>query len=176
MTQLLLRDNGLMDSPRTLSVTMVDALWPMMKVALLRNRESDGLLSVYERLALVPRSFDAAMAGFAIRDARDLRAALLEVAGILKRGGLFLIVDLSKPDSSMKRKLVAFYWRAVAPLLAIVAAGGLGWKFGALSTTFRRLPTQSNLLRMLEQAGFDVKVQEYRMLGGVCILLLEKKY
>jgi len=171
MTQLLLSSGNHIDFDLSI---MVDALGPMMKVATSRNEKSDGVLSVYEHLALRQGTFDAAMAGFAIRDARDLHTALSEVSRILTDGGLFLIVDLSKPDSSVKRALVGFYWRAISPVLAVFAAGRLGLKFGALSTTYRRLPRKSDFLKLIAEAGLGVRVKEYLMVDGVCVILLEK--
>lgn len=114
------------------------------------------------------------MAGFAIRDARDLSLALREIHSALKIGGFFLIVDLCKPDTAIKRGLIAVYWRLIAPLIALFASGWLGLKFAALFTTYRKLPKNAELESLLTDSGFEIREREYRMLGGACILLLKK--
>ena len=153
---------------------MVDALLPMMRVALQKNKSSEGLIAVYENLPFKDASVGAAMAGFAIRDARNLNAALHEVSRILIRSGYFLIVDLSKPDSDLKRGLVGIYWRAFAPMIAFFAAGRLGLQFAALSKTFKKLPTNSKFLELAKGAGLDLASSKYHVLSGASVILLKK--
>ena len=167
MTQML-QLNGSSNS------VLADALMPMMRVAKNRNAESEGIVSVYEYLPFREGSFDAAMAGFAVRDARNLSMALLEIHSILKKNGFFLIVDLCKPDSAVKQGLIGIYWKLIAPLIALFASGRLGLKFTALFTTYRRLPKNSELLKLVAAYGFEIEKTEYRMLDGACILLLKK--
>lgn len=159
-----------------LPTVMVDALAPMMKVAGKRNSGSQGLLAVFENLPFRKGSIDGSMAGFAIRDARNLPRALSEISSVLKDGGHFLIVDLSKPDSRLKSGLNASYWRLFAPLLATIAAGRLGLKFGALSKTYSRLPKDSVFRRLALEAGFELAESKYYMRGGVTALLLRKSF
>lgn len=155
-------------------ITLVDPIEKMMKVASARTKR-DGLLAVYEFLPFRGKALDAAMAGFSLRDARNLSVALGEVHRLLKDKGKFLIVDLSKPDSPMKRMLISLYWRALAPLIAFTVAGRLGLKFGALSKTFDRLPTTSEFFRISGEKGFDVTKSEFTMMGGASVILLTKK-
>lgn len=162
------------ERPGSGTVTLVDPIEKMMKIASDRTKQ-DGLLAVYEFLPFRGGALDGAMAGFSLRDARDLSLALTEINRLLKRDAKFLIVDLSKPDSAVKRMLISFYWRALAPLIAFIVAGRLGLKFGALSKTFNRLPTTSEFLRISREAGFEASKSEFSMLGGACIIILTKK-
>ena len=43
-----------------------------------------------------------------------------------------MIVDLGKPDESIIRAGVSFYLRCILPILALIAGGRLGLKFGTL--------------------------------------------
>ncbi len=162
-------------APANDSITLVDPLMRMINVAHTRVRE-DGLLGVYESLPFRRDIIDAAMAGFAIRDARNLAAALKQINMLLKVNGKFLIVDLSKPDSALRGGLVSIYWKIFAPLIALLSSGKLGLKFGALSKTYKRLPKISEFLRLAEDEGFEVTKSEFSMLGGACILLLTKRF
>jgi demethylmenaquinone methyltransferase/2-methoxy-6-polyprenyl-1,4-benzoquinol methylase len=164
-------------SQRALSIatsTMLDALPSMMKVAKRRNPDSEGLLAVYEGIPLRDCSADCAIAGFAIRDSQNLSHALTEVKRVLKVGGYFLIVDLSKPDSSIKRKIVSFYWHFFAPFVAFIAAGPAGLRFGALYTTFKKLPLQSQFVALAERVGYETIVVRKAMADGVCIVLFRR--
>jgi demethylmenaquinone methyltransferase / 2-methoxy-6-polyprenyl-1,4-benzoquinol methylase len=156
-------------------VTLVDALPSMLKVARQRVGQ-EGVLGVYEALPFRTAVVDAAMSGFAIRDAKDLKAALDQINRILKPNGKFLIVDLAKPDSSLRSGLISIYWRIFAPLIAFFSVGKLGWKFAALSKTYRRLPKISELIHLAEVGGFEITRSEFSMLGGASVLLLSKRF
>ncbi|MHB8566551.1 MAG: class I SAM-dependent methyltransferase [Nitrososphaerales archaeon] len=174
MSELLSDLSSSPNTPKPTFSTMLDALRPMMKLAKSRNSSSEGVLGVYENIPIRNESLDVAIAGFAIRDARNLNLALSEVARILVNKGLFLIVDLNKPESRSKQFLIGFYWKVLAPLIAFAATGRLGLKFAALSTTFRRLPTSKEFIDILERLGFTKVETRFSMLGGVCILLFER--
>ena len=153
---------------------MIDALMPMMRIGSKRNADSEGLLAVFENLPFKTGTFRAAMVGFAIRDARNLDLALSQISEAIQGGGFFLIVDLSKPDSRLKRGIVGFYWRVIAPLIAFFSVGRLGLKFAALSTTYQRLPKNSEFITLAQNAGFELVTSRFFMLGGASILLLRK--
>lgn len=155
------------------SIVLLDPISKMARLAKSMTH-NDPVIAVFEHLPFKVESFEAATAGFAIRDACDLKAALVEINGILKQGGKFLVVDLAKPDSRIKSGLLMLYWRLHAPLIAFLSSGRLGLKFGALAKTFRRLPRISEFLSLIRSSGFKVARTEFYMMGGSCILLLEK--
>jgi demethylmenaquinone methyltransferase/2-methoxy-6-polyprenyl-1,4-benzoquinol methylase len=169
MTQLFAELSGSSDE-----VLLVDPILAMMRVARSRTR-AQGLLAVYENLPFRGNSVDAAMAGFSLRDARDLHGALDELHHSLTSGGLFLIVDLSKPDSKVKNALISVYWKVLAPFLAFVASGRAGLKFAALSRTYKRLPKTADYMKLFRDRGFSVVHSEFFMGGGASIILLRKK-
>ncbi len=155
-------------------VVMVDPIHEMMRVALSKTHE-DGLLAVYESLPFREGRIDAAMAAFSLRDARELLRALIEINKLLRIDGRFLIVDLTKPDSKAKSWFISIYWALIAPAIAFLASGRLGLKFGALSKTYKRLPTISEFFRITREAGFEVSKKEFSMMGGAAIIILRKK-
>jgi demethylmenaquinone methyltransferase/2-methoxy-6-polyprenyl-1,4-benzoquinol methylase len=173
----ILRDasSELADSLGQQDLLLVDAMYSMVKLARERNPGLDGLVAVYENLPLRGAEFDAALAGFAIRDARDLRVSMKEISNVLRNEGKFLIVDLSKPDSMSKRLLLGFYWRAIAPIIAVFASGRKGLHFGALATTFHHLPANKSYDRILSDSGFHILEKKVSMLGGVNVILVQKE-
>lgn len=155
------------------SITMLDPIAKMAQVAKLRTG-GDPVIAMFERLPFREGSFEAATAGFSIRDARDLNEAIIEVSKVLKQGGKFLVVDLAKPDSKLRSGAIMFYWDIFAPTIAFISSGRLGLKFGALARTFRRLPRITEFITLLKDAGFNVLKMEQYLIGGSCIILLEK--
>lgn len=155
------------------SIILVDPITRMARSAKSRTG-LDGVISVFESLAFREDSFEAAMAGFSIRDARDLSTAFAEISRVLKAEGKLLIVDLSKPSSRAKSALIYTYWRAIAPAIAVVTAGKLGLKFRILARTFQKLPRSARFLQIANENGFEVLASQYSMMGGACVLLLAK--
>lgn len=170
MTRLL-REKASIDR---IEILLVDPLSKMMHLASFKTKE-DGLLAVYEYLPFRPGTVDACMAGFSLRDARNLFEALQRIYGLLKTGGKFLIVDLSKPDSETRRSFISIYWKIVAPVIAFISSGRLGLKFGALSKTYHRLPTISQFLKLAGAVGYSVQKSEFSLMGGACVILLSKE-
>ena len=154
------------------SITLLDPISKMARVSKSRTG-NDPVVAVFEYLPFRKESFDAATAGFSIRDAKDLKLAFAEVRRILKQKGKFLIVDLAKPDSSLKSGLILLYWEIFAPLIAFLSSGRLGLKFGALARTFRRLPRITEFTNLIRESRFSIMRIERYMMGGSCILLLE---
>ena len=155
------------------SIILVDPITSMARSAKSRTG-LDGVISVFESLAFREDSFEAAMAGFSIRDSRNLSTAFAEIGRVLKAEGRLLIVDLSKPTSRAKSALIYTYWRAIAPVIAVVTAGKLGLKFGILARTFQKLPRSPQFLQIASENGFKVLASQYSMMGGACVLLLAK--
>jgi demethylmenaquinone methyltransferase / 2-methoxy-6-polyprenyl-1,4-benzoquinol methylase len=151
-----------------------DALMPMMMASRRNTPRAERILGVYENIPLRNGVFDGAMAGFAIRDAINLTLALDEIWNSLKPGGYFVIVDLSKPDSELKKFLIGVYWRTLSPLLAMIASPRLGRRFAALYTTYRRLPSATEFRRLVQKSSFDIVSERYLMLGGSAVILLRK--
>lgn len=155
------------------SIVLLDPIPSMSRLA--RSRTGcEAIISVFEFLPFRERSFDAATAGFSIRDAKDLQKALEEINAVLKKGGRFLIVDLAKPNSRLKSSVIWCYWKLLAPLIALLSSGRPGLKFGALAKTFERLPRISRFLSLINDCGFDVARAEFHLMGGSCALLLVK--
>jgi demethylmenaquinone methyltransferase / 2-methoxy-6-polyprenyl-1,4-benzoquinol methylase len=168
MSQLLGSDEQFAEN-----IVLADPLLAMLRVA--RSRiKSDAVMCVYEKLPFRFCSFDAAMAGFSLRDAKNLVEALGQVRSVLQEGGAFLIVDLSKPDSHFGRFLISLYWRIFAPIIAFLAAGSLGLLFRDLYRTFKRLPKKSELFDLFRRTGFVVAESKFRMLGGACVIILKQ--
>ena len=155
------------------NILLADPISKMMRVAISKTKR-EGLLATFETLPIRQGTFDAAMAGFSLRDAQSLSKAMEEIHRLLKPDGKFLVVDLSKPDSKLRSLLISWYWRAIAPIIAFVASGRVGLKFGALWKTYKRLPKNSEMLALMQNAGFRVSNADFSMLGGACVILLTK--
>ncbi len=123
---------------------------------------------LFENIPFKQGAFGSIITGFAIRDSKDMKKALIEIARVATLKGRFLTVDLGKPDSDFSRWRVAFFWRIVVPLIALVYLGRKGMLYRSLYRTYRRHPKNEELKDYLQTLYSDVELR-VKALGAVAI-------
>jgi demethylmenaquinone methyltransferase / 2-methoxy-6-polyprenyl-1,4-benzoquinol methylase len=125
--------------------------------------------AVFEHLPFRDGAFDSVVAGFSLRDSRDLMAALLEVRRSLVDGGGFAFCDLGKSDSFAKAVVLGLYMFAVAPAVGAITGGRAGLAFGSLFDTYV-LTLKNGTLSKLLGAYFTRVDLRTRNLGGSIVV------
>lgn len=119
-----------------------------------------------ESIPLPDASVDFVSMGYALRHIGDLEVAFREFHRVLKPGGKFCILEITKPESRGAQFLLKTYMRAIVPLLAKLVARGkntpLIWRYYWDSIEACAPPT--SVLATLKAAGF-VNVTHHRELG-----------
>jgi demethylmenaquinone methyltransferase/2-methoxy-6-polyprenyl-1,4-benzoquinol methylase len=111
-------------------------------------------------------SFDAVTVGFGIRNVLELDAGLRELARVLRPGGRFGCLEITRPRGVL-RPFFRLWFDGVVPLLGRVLPGGAAYTY--LPASVRRFPGPTDLAAAMEQAGFrDVR---YRLLAGGIVAL-----
>ena len=153
-----------------ISVTLYDPLVPMLKNTEKHfERSPDMANGVFEHIPFRENEFDAVLCGYSLRDAINLRIAISEIHRVLKKDGRFVIVDLGKPDAPFIRAGVSFYLRCILPILALIAGGRLGLKFGTLYGTFKRWPQNKKLEELLLEKFSRVEFEKDLMGGAIMV-------
>jgi demethylmenaquinone methyltransferase/2-methoxy-6-polyprenyl-1,4-benzoquinol methylase len=156
----------------TLELVLVDPLAEMLAYATLQDalRDAHMVRGVYEFLPFRARSFTGYLAGFTLRDARDRKEALIEAARVLTPDGSAVTLDLGRPDSRIKRALVAAYWKLLAPLLLYFFLGRRGRPFRDIYITLKRLPSNADIISLF--SGIFAEVRPLKlMLDGVLVIV-----
>jgi demethylmenaquinone methyltransferase/2-methoxy-6-polyprenyl-1,4-benzoquinol methylase len=130
---------------------------------------SERVRAVFEHLPFREGAFDAVVAGFSLRDARDLVSTLGQVRYVTKRGGRFAFCDLGKPDSGGRAFLIAFYLKVFVPLIGLSVAGPKGLAFGSLYDTYIVSLKNSLLVALLR--GFFSSAYLRERQGGAAIVV-----
>jgi len=156
-------------------IVLLDPLIEMLKQSKHRLGEDRCAFvrAVFEYLPFRSGVFDVSVSTFALRDAFDLTAALTELSRVVKCGGVVLILDLGKPNSTLLQAVIGAYWRILAPLLASAYIGKGGLIYRLLYHTYLKLPTNAHLKKMVERLFTHIELEE-KMMGGVIILLAVK--
>jgi demethylmenaquinone methyltransferase/2-methoxy-6-polyprenyl-1,4-benzoquinol methylase len=153
-----------------ISITLYDPLVPMLKnTSTFFEKTPDMANGVFEHIPFRDEEFDAVLCGYSLRDAINLRIAISEIHRVLKKGGRFVIVDLGKPDKLVTRLGVSFYLRFILPILALVAGGRLGLKFGTLYGTYKRWPKNKKLEKLLLERFSKVEFEKDLMGGAIMV-------
>jgi len=98
--------------------------------------------------------FDAVTISFGIRNVVDVPAALREMRRILRPGGRALILECSKPDSSLLRFGYNIYMRHVMPSIgALVSGDGAAYRY--LNRTIETFPYGEAFCALMRDAGFS---------------------
>ncbi len=153
-----------------ITITLFDPLVPMLKNTSKYFKNSPDMANgVFEHIPFRDEEFDAVLCGYSLRDAINLRIAISEIHRVLKKDGRFVIVDLGKPDELFFRIGVSFYLRCILPILAFIAGGRLGLKFGKLYGTYKRWPQNKKLEGLLLEKFSKVEFEKDLMGGAIMI-------
>ena len=140
-----------------------------------RDRVLDsGLLNVKslvadaEDLPFPDNSFDCISIAFGIRNVTNKDKALKEFHRCLKPDGRLLVLEFSKPESSLVSDLYDLYSFNVLPHLGQWIAGD-SESYEYLAESIRMHPNQDEFLKMMDEAGFT-NTEYQNMTGGIVAL------
>lgn len=100
-------------------------------------------------------SFDFITVGFGLRNVIDLAALYRESARVLRPGGYFVSLELTRPRRGLMKPLVFLYLRWLLPVLANIAKGNQE-DYLWLRRSLKTFPEASVLSEMLISVGFAV--------------------
>jgi demethylmenaquinone methyltransferase / 2-methoxy-6-polyprenyl-1,4-benzoquinol methylase len=127
----------------------------------------DAVQGTFEHLPFREGVFDAAVSGFAFRDAHDQIRALQEVRDALKPGGRFGFCDLGKPDSAAPALAVGLYLRVAPAVIGLATTGRVGLRYASLFDTYVLVLHNSDLAALLRGVFSSVSLHESQMGGSI---------
>jgi len=114
-----------------------------------------------EQMAFRSNSFNAAIAGFGMRNLTHMDRGLREVHRLLKPGGSFVCLEFSRPASAWFRRLYDLYSFRVMPFVSLILLGSRR-PFTYLPQSIRLFPGPEEFSEILAGAGF--RNVSYRLL------------
>jgi demethylmenaquinone methyltransferase/2-methoxy-6-polyprenyl-1,4-benzoquinol methylase len=120
------------------------------------------------RLPFADCAFDAAVTGFALRNVTDIPEAFVEMARVVRHGGRVACLEIAKPGHPFFRRLFAFYFYRLVPLLG-------GWITGErfaytyLPHSLTTFLTPDEIVGVMRQAGWPRVRYRRMMLGTVAV-------
>ena len=144
-------------------------LLDVSRVMLSASSMPNAVVGAFEHLPFRPGTFDAVVSGFALRDAYDLSAAIMEAKKVLQRGGRMSVCDLGRPDSAVRALAIGFYLRVAPTVIGLMTAGRQGMKYGSLFDTYILHAKNSELTAEFRRHFRSVRVHETQLGGSIVI-------
>lgn len=106
-----------------------------------------------EAIPFEDNSFDAALAGFGVRNFENLNAGLREICRVLKPGGTLLILEFSRPKNGFIRGIYFFYFTKILPFLGnLVSKDSRAYSY--LPESVKAFPDGAAFTSILNEIGF----------------------
>ncbi len=97
--------------------------------------------------------FDAAIVGFGVRNFENLEKGLSEILRVLKPGGVFFILEFSKPAKTPFKQIYNFYFKNILPAVGrMVSKDKRAYTY--LPESVNEFPDGEQFLAILAKVGF----------------------
>ncbi|GIU23942.1 bifunctional demethylmenaquinone methyltransferase/2-methoxy-6-polyprenyl-1,4-benzoquinol methylase UbiE [Shewanella schlegeliana] len=155
-------------------VTLADINDSMLKVGREKLRDKGIVGNVNyvqanaEALPFPDNHFDIITIAFGLRNVTDKDAAIASMLRVLKPGGKLLVLEFSKPQHDIMRKVYDIYSFKVLPKMgSLITQDADSYEY--LAESIRMHPDQETLKQMMENAGFE-QVNYTNMTDGIVAL------
>lgn len=117
--------------------------------------------------------FDAVSIGFGLRNLHDMRSGVREMARVLEKGGLLLILELTRPQNALLKKMHNFYLNNVVPKVGGMISGS-EYSYAYLSSSIFRFLKKDEVIELLEAENLkDITCKS--LSGGIASIFSGKK-
>ena len=155
-------------------VTLADINDSMLKVGREKLRDKgivgnvNYLQANAEALPFPDSHFDIITIAFGLRNVTDKDAAIRSMLRVLKPGGKLLILEFSKPQHEVMRKIYDLYSFKILPKMgSLITQDAESYEY--LAESIRMHPDQDTLKKMMINAGFE-QVEYTNMTDGIVAL------
>lgn len=121
-----------------------------------------------EAIPFADNTFHAATVGFGIRNVTHLKAALKEMARVVKPGGRVVCLEFSRVKAPVLSRLYDFYSFKFIPAVGEAVTGNRG-AYEYLPESIRKFPAQEEFKGMMEEAGL-YSVRYRNIFGGIAAI------
>ncbi len=153
------------------TIIALDASPEMLKVAK-RKIEKENLKNIelvegdIMHLPYPDNYFDAVLISFGLRNLEDIQKGLIEMARVLKPGGIYSSIDQGKPKNILFKPIYQFYFHKIAPILGkLIFHRGEFNSFRYLPESNKFFPTPNEIIELMKTANFR-KIEEYTYYVG----------
>lgn len=156
------------------TVTGIDISEGMLKVGqkkIEKKRLSDRIELIKadsEDLPFEDNSFDVAVVGFGVRNFENLEKGLSEIVRVLKPGGVFFILEFSKPKKTPFKQVYHIYFNRILPFIGRIISKDKN-AYDYLPESVNEFPCGDSFLTILANVGL-IKNTFYSQTFGIATI------
>jgi demethylmenaquinone methyltransferase/2-methoxy-6-polyprenyl-1,4-benzoquinol methylase len=118
-----------------------------------------------EKIPFGDNIFDVAMVAFGVRNFSDPLKGLSEMTRVVRKGGMIIVLEFSKPTAFPIKSLYNFYFKNILPFFGrLLSKDKAAYKY--LPDSVMKFPDNEEFLKLLVQAGCSETCQ-VKLTGGV---------
>jgi demethylmenaquinone methyltransferase/2-methoxy-6-polyprenyl-1,4-benzoquinol methylase len=118
-----------------------------------------------ENICFRDNSFDVAMVAFGVRNFTDPLRGLKEMTRVLRSGGLLIVLEFSKPEGFLFKRIYNFYFSKLLPFLGkVLSKDKLAYRY--LNESVMRFPDNDEFLQIMRSAGLS-DLNQLKLTAGI---------
>lgn len=126
-----------------------------------------------ENLPFKEKTFDAAVVGFGVRNFENLEIGLAEILRVLKPGGVFIVLEFSRPRHTPFKQFYNFYFSYILPFLGkLISKDKRAYNY--LPESVREFPDGNHFIAILKKVGFVNGYWHPQTFGIASIYVIQK--
>ncbi len=159
------------------SVIGVDFAENMLKIGVRKIAKNQNVITLINgdglNLPFKDNTFDIVTVAFGVRNFEDLQKGLKEINRVLKKGGIFGILEFSKPENKLLEKTFSLYFHKILPIVGnLISKSDFAYKY--LPQSVSLFPSHREFTEILKSIGF--KNIGYRLFfSGISALYFGEK-
>jgi len=118
-----------------------------------------------EKIPFANDHFDVAMVAFGVRNFADPLKGLSEMTRVIRRGGMVMVLEFSKPVKSPVRQLYNFYFLNVLPIIGRLFSKNKN-AYSYLPESVMQFPYNEQFIELMVKAGLS-SVSQKKLTWGV---------
>lgn len=126
-----------------------------------------------EAMPFSDAQFDAIIVAFGVRNFENLEIGLKEFKRVLKKEGVAIILEFSKPRYFPMKQLYFFYFFRILPLIGRMVSKDHS-AYSYLPESVMAFPDDQKFLDLLHKTGFP-KAKQHRLTFGIATIYLAQK-
>lgn len=152
-------------------VISLDITEKMFRPSLLSGVEF--IVASAEKMPLVENSVDRAASCFLTRNLSSVDTYLEELHRILKKGGIFVNLDIYPPGNPILGKLFGFYFYRIVPWIGDNATDSDSYSY--LARSVMNFISPDKMGEKIKEHGFELVDQQVKGLGSIAIHVARRK-
>ena len=119
-------------------------------------------------------TFDVVMVAFGVRNFTDPLRGLSEMNRVLRKGGVIMVLEFSRPSGALFKQLYQFYFLKILPMIGKLFSGN-EYAYTYLPESVMKFPDNEQFIALLGEAGFK-SVKQKKLTGGIASIYTGLKF